>query len=199
MEGKSASEVCADNSTSPSTLSDWKKELEIELLKTKMSSAVKEWCYSVRDGEWKLIHVQWPFETDYLMVSTSSKKLFASVLQLFRLSDLIETHKDSLYGKPSDGSSGRHYSRKKPYNQKRLKQTVFRLPDGGNKDAVWPPDYTPKDLDPKKSRVSSFSKPQEFLLQTYWQLVLLENPVGLWGSGHIGDYRCYIGYAHHCR
>ena len=44
-----------------------------------------------------------------------------------------QTHKDSLYGKPSDGSSGRHYSRKKPYNQKRLKQTVFRLPDGGKK------------------------------------------------------------------
>ena len=78
MEGKSDSEVCADNSISPSTLSDWKKailengfgskeltiaqklqqetearleaaklliwkkELEIELLKTKMSSAVKE-------------------------------------------------------------------------------------------------------------------------------------------------------------
>ena len=77
MEGKSASEVCADNSISPSTLSDWKKailengfgskelkiaqklqqdtearleaaklliwkkELEIELLKTKISSAVK--------------------------------------------------------------------------------------------------------------------------------------------------------------
>ena len=48
-------------------------------------------------------------------------------LRLFRLSDLIETHKDSLYGKPSDGSSGRHYSRKNPYNQKRLKQTDFRL------------------------------------------------------------------------
>ena len=70
------------------------------------------------------------------MVSTSSKKLFASVLLLFRLSDLIETHKDFLYGKPSDGSSGRHYSRKKPYNQKRLKQTVFRLPEGSNKEAV---------------------------------------------------------------
>ena len=78
MEGKSASEVCADNSISSNTLSDWKKailengfgskelkiaqklqqetearleaaklliwkkELEIELLKTKMSSAVKE-------------------------------------------------------------------------------------------------------------------------------------------------------------
>ena len=70
------------------------------------------------------------------MVSTSSKKLFASVLQLFRLSDLIEPHKDSMYGKPSDGSSGRHYSRKKPYNQKRLKQTVFRLPEGSNKEAV---------------------------------------------------------------
>ena len=70
------------------------------------------------------------------MVSTSSKKLFASVLQLFRLSDLIEPHKDSMYGKPSDGSSGRQYSRNKPYNQMRLKQTVFRLPDGANKDAV---------------------------------------------------------------
>ena len=70
------------------------------------------------------------------MVSTSSKKFFASVLQLFRLSDLIEPHKDSMYGKPSDGSSGRHYSRKKPYNQKRLKQTVFRLPEGSNKEAV---------------------------------------------------------------
>ena len=70
------------------------------------------------------------------MVSTSSKKLFASVLQLFRLSDLIETHKDSLYGKPSSGSSGSHYSRKNPYNQKRLKQTVFRLPDGGNNEAA---------------------------------------------------------------
>ena len=69
-------------------------------------------------------------------------------LQLFRLSDLIETNKDSLYGKPSSGSSGRHYSRKNPYNQRCLKQTVFRLPDGGNKEAIWPPDYTPKDLDP---------------------------------------------------
>lgn len=57
-------------------------------------------------------------------------------LRLFRLSDLIETHKDSLYGKPSSGSSGRHYSRKNPYNQKRLKQTVFRLPDGGNNEAA---------------------------------------------------------------
>ena len=47
-----------------------------------------------------------------------------------------QTHKDSLYGKPSTGSSKRHYSRKKPYNQKRLKQTVFRLPDGCNKEAV---------------------------------------------------------------
>lgn len=27
MEGKSASEVCADNSISPSTLSDWKKAI----------------------------------------------------------------------------------------------------------------------------------------------------------------------------
>ena len=47
-----------------------------------------------------------------------------------------QIHKDSLYGKPSYGSLGRHYSRKNPYNQKRLKQTVFRLPDGGNKEAV---------------------------------------------------------------
>ena len=47
-----------------------------------------------------------------------------------------QTHKDSQYGKPSTGSSKRHYSRKKPYNQKRLKQTVFRLPDGCNKEAV---------------------------------------------------------------
>ena len=47
-----------------------------------------------------------------------------------------QTHKDYLYGKPSDGSSIRHYSSKKPYNQKRLKQTVVRLPDGGNKEAV---------------------------------------------------------------
>ena len=47
-----------------------------------------------------------------------------------------QTHKDSLYGKPTDGSSGRHYSRKNPYNQKRLKQTIFRLPDDGNKKAV---------------------------------------------------------------
>ena len=49
---------------------------------------------------------------------------------------LEQTHKDSLYGKPSDRSPGRHYSRKKPCNQNRLKQTVFRLPDGGNKEAV---------------------------------------------------------------
>ena len=47
-----------------------------------------------------------------------------------------QIHKDSLYGKPSYGSLGRHYSRKNPYNQKRLNQTVFRFPDGGNKDAV---------------------------------------------------------------
>ena len=44
-----------------------------------------------------------------------------------------QTHKDSLYGKPSYGSLGRHYSRKNPYNQKRLNQTVFRFPDGGKK------------------------------------------------------------------
>ena len=47
-----------------------------------------------------------------------------------------QIHKDSLYGKPSYGSLGRHYSRKNPYNQKRLNQTVFRFPDGGNKEAI---------------------------------------------------------------
>ena len=47
-----------------------------------------------------------------------------------------QTHKDSLYGKPSSGGSVRHYSRKKPYNQKRLKQTVFKLSDDSNKEAV---------------------------------------------------------------
>lgn len=41
-----------------------------------------------------------------------------------------QTHKDSLYDKPSSGSTTRHYSGKKPYSQKRLKQTVFRLPEG---------------------------------------------------------------------
>ena len=47
-----------------------------------------------------------------------------------------QTHKDSLYGKPSSVGPARHYSRKKPYNQKRLKQTVFRLPENSNKEAV---------------------------------------------------------------
>ena len=47
-----------------------------------------------------------------------------------------QTHKDSLYGKPSSGGPARPYSRKKPYNQKRLKQTVFRLPENSNKEAV---------------------------------------------------------------
>ena len=86
---------------------------------------------------------------ELLHKGNEEKCLLLPGLRLFRLSDLIETHKDSLYGKPTDGSSGRHYSRKNPYNQKRLKQTIFRLPDDGNKKAVWPPDYTPKDLDPK--------------------------------------------------
>ena len=44
--------------------------------------------------------------------------------------------KDSLYGKPSDGSPVRHYSRKKPYNKKRLKQTVFKFAYGCDKEAV---------------------------------------------------------------
>ena len=47
-----------------------------------------------------------------------------------------QTHKDSLYGKPSSGGPARPYSRKKPYNQKRLKQTVFRLSENSNKEAV---------------------------------------------------------------
>ena len=47
-----------------------------------------------------------------------------------------QTHKDSLYGKPSTGSSKRHYSRKKPYNKKRLKQTVFKFAYGCDKEAV---------------------------------------------------------------
>ena len=47
-----------------------------------------------------------------------------------------QTHKDSLYGKPSSGGPARPYPRKKPYNQKRLKQTVFRLPENSNKEAV---------------------------------------------------------------
>ena len=45
-----------------------------------------------------------------------------------------QTHKNSLYEKPSDGSSSRHYSRKKLYNQKRLQQTVFKLADSSNKE-----------------------------------------------------------------
>ena len=64
------------------------------------------------------------------------KCLRLSGLRLFRLSDLVETHKDSLYGKPLSESSSRHYSRQNPYNQKCLKQTVFRLPDGGNNEAA---------------------------------------------------------------
>ena len=63
---------------------------------------------------------------ELLNKGSEEKCLRISGLRLFRLSDLIETHKDALYEKPSDGSPGRHYSRKNPYNQKRLKQTVFR-------------------------------------------------------------------------
>ena len=47
-----------------------------------------------------------------------------------------QTHKDSLYGKPSSESLRRSYSRKTLYNQKRLKQTVFKLSDDSNKEAV---------------------------------------------------------------
>ena len=47
-----------------------------------------------------------------------------------------QTHKDSLYGKPSSEDLRRSYSRKTSYNQKRLKQTVFKLSDDSNKEAV---------------------------------------------------------------
>ena len=59
-----------------------------------------------------------------------------------------QTHKDSKYGIPSLGSSKRHYSRKEPYNKKRLKQTVFKFAYGSDKETVRPADCTPKDLDP---------------------------------------------------
>ena len=82
-------------------------------------------------------HKQWEDRgREQLHKGSEEKCLRIPCLRLFRLSDLIESHKDSLYGKPSDGSPGRHYSRKNPNNQKRLKQTVFRLPDGGNKEAI---------------------------------------------------------------
>ena len=47
-----------------------------------------------------------------------------------------KTNKDSLNGKLPSGSSNRHNSRNKPYNHKRLKKTVFKLPIGNNKEAV---------------------------------------------------------------
>ena len=47
-----------------------------------------------------------------------------------------QTHKDSLYGKRHSNGSKRSFSRKKPYNQKRLRQTVFMLPENSNKEAV---------------------------------------------------------------
>ena len=50
-------------------------KLVLNIIKTKMSSAVKEWCYSIRDGEWKLVVVQPGFEMEYLMISTSLKKI----------------------------------------------------------------------------------------------------------------------------
>ena len=39
-----------------------------------------------------------------------------------------QTHKDSLCGQGDSGSGKRSYSRKSRQNQKRLKQTVFKLP-----------------------------------------------------------------------
>lgn len=52
--------------------------------------------------------------------------------------DLIceQPHKDSLYGKPSSEGLRCSYSRKTSYNQKRLKQTVFKLSSDSNKGAV---------------------------------------------------------------
>ena len=47
-----------------------------------------------------------------------------------------QTHKNSLYGKQYSKGSKRSYSRVKPYNQKRLKQTVFKLSNDSNKEAV---------------------------------------------------------------
>ena len=47
-----------------------------------------------------------------------------------------QTHKDLLYGRGGSGRGKRSYSRKSRHNQKRLKQTVFRLPGNDGKEAV---------------------------------------------------------------
>ena len=47
-----------------------------------------------------------------------------------------QTHKDSIYGCSCVKTGRRSYSRKKEYNRKRLKQTVFKLPDNDSKEAV---------------------------------------------------------------
>ena len=47
-----------------------------------------------------------------------------------------QTHKDVLYGSPHGKGPRKAYSRKCPYNRKRLKQTVFILPADGCKEAM---------------------------------------------------------------
>lgn len=47
-----------------------------------------------------------------------------------------QTHKSFIYGHYIPEEEKRPYSRKNPRNQKRLKQTVFKLPDAGNMEAV---------------------------------------------------------------
>ena len=47
-----------------------------------------------------------------------------------------QTHKDVLYGRPHCKRPRKAYSRKSPYNRKRLKQTVFLLPADGCKEAI---------------------------------------------------------------
>ena len=47
-----------------------------------------------------------------------------------------QTHKDVLYGRPHGKGPRKAYSRKCPYNRKRLKQTVFILPADGCKEAI---------------------------------------------------------------
>ena len=47
-----------------------------------------------------------------------------------------QTHKDVLYGRPHCKGPRKAYSRKSPYNRKRLKQTVFLLPADGCKEAM---------------------------------------------------------------
>ena len=47
-----------------------------------------------------------------------------------------QTHKDVLYGSPHGKGPRKAYSRKKPFNRKRLKQTVFLLPADDCKEAM---------------------------------------------------------------